>query len=89
MTRDEKILANESLVRAWQADETDDYTRCVLGSMFAESRSPNARGHAGPMSIEVCKLRARGEREAQAEHPICEHAADVLESLATKLHDLT
>ena len=86
MTRDEKILANESLVRAWQADETDDYTRCVLGSMFAESRSPNARGHAGPMSIEVCKLWARGERGAQAEH---QHAADVLESLATKLHDLT
>ena len=87
MARDEKILANESLVRAWQADETDEYTRCVLGSMLAESRNPNDRGHTGPMSIEVCERWARGEREAQAEHPICAHAAAVLESLATKLHD--
>jgi hypothetical protein len=81
------MTPNEAIVSAWIADEDDEYTRCVLGSMVACCRNPNNKNHTGPLTPEVCRKWAQYEHDAASEHPRCAYTAGILFSLADKLHE--
>lgn len=88
MATEEQIKANERIVEAWKLDEGDEYTRCVLGSMLAESRNPNQRDYSGPMTRNLALHWAEIETHAVKDgHERCRYTAATLRHLARILHD--